>query len=178
MWEHNQTNHNHQRSRALFVPTFIIKRGTFMGSSRRSVSTNLSSCRLTNLTEATPRSSRMPRAAGAQIFIPNDSRANYDTDGSFRAMGRLLFAADEGIFTYAGQAECTSGRSTIPRYREVRKAANFSSGLPKGRRSQSGRPAARRWPRGLWGIGLSIILCNRRKWTRSGCSRLVERHAE
>jgi hypothetical protein len=116
--------------------------------------------------------------AGAQIFIPNDSRANYDTDGSFRAMGRLLFAADEGIFTYAGQAECTSGRSTIPRYREVRKAANFSSGLPKGRRSQSGRPAARRWPRGLWGIGLSIILCNRRKWTRSGCSRLVERHAE
>jgi hypothetical protein len=34
-----------------------------MGSSRRSVSTNLSSCRLTNLTEATPRSSRMPRAS-------------------------------------------------------------------------------------------------------------------
>jgi hypothetical protein len=42
--------------------------------------------------------------AGAQIFIPNDSRANYDTDDRIRAMGRLLVAGDEGIFTYAGQA--------------------------------------------------------------------------
>jgi hypothetical protein len=42
--------------------------------------------------------------AGAQLYIPNDSRANYDTDGTFRAMLRLLFAGDQGIFTYAGQA--------------------------------------------------------------------------
>jgi hypothetical protein len=41
--------------------------------------------------------------AGAQLYIPNDLRANYDTDGTFRAMGRLLFAGDKGIFTYAGQ---------------------------------------------------------------------------
>jgi hypothetical protein len=41
---------------------------------------------------------------GAQVFIPNDSRADYDTDGHVRAMGRLLFAGDKGIFTYAGQA--------------------------------------------------------------------------
>jgi hypothetical protein len=42
--------------------------------------------------------------AGAQLFIPSDSRANYDTDGRVRAMGRILFAGDQGIFTYAGQA--------------------------------------------------------------------------
>jgi hypothetical protein len=42
--------------------------------------------------------------AGAQLFIPNDLRADYDTDGTFRAMGRLLFAGDQGRFTYAGQA--------------------------------------------------------------------------
>jgi hypothetical protein len=42
--------------------------------------------------------------AGAQLFIPNDNRVNYDTDGTLRAMGRLLFAGDEGRFTYAGQA--------------------------------------------------------------------------
>lgn len=42
--------------------------------------------------------------AGAQIYVPNDNRANYDTDGTFRAMVRLLFAGDQGIFTYAGQA--------------------------------------------------------------------------
>jgi hypothetical protein len=41
--------------------------------------------------------------AGAQLFIPNDVRADYLTDGTFRAMGRLLFAGDKGIFTYAGQ---------------------------------------------------------------------------
>ena len=41
--------------------------------------------------------------ASAQIFIPNDSRVNYDTDDRIRAMARLLFAGDEGIFTYAGQ---------------------------------------------------------------------------
>jgi hypothetical protein len=42
--------------------------------------------------------------AGAQLFIPNDNRSDYDTDGTFRAMGRLLVAGDKGIFTYAGQA--------------------------------------------------------------------------
>lgn len=48
--------------------------------------------------------SRFRLGAGAQIFIPNDVRADYITDNRIRAMGRLLFAGDEGIFTYAGQA--------------------------------------------------------------------------
>lgn len=48
--------------------------------------------------------SRLRLGASAQLFLPNDSRANYDTDDRIRAMGRLLFAGDEGIFTYAGQA--------------------------------------------------------------------------
>jgi hypothetical protein len=41
--------------------------------------------------------------AGAQLFIPSDTPTNYDTDGHVRAMLRILFAGDKGIFTYAGQ---------------------------------------------------------------------------
>ena len=48
--------------------------------------------------------SRFRLGAGAQLFIPNDVRADYITDNRIRAMGRLLFAGDEGIFAYAGQA--------------------------------------------------------------------------
>jgi hypothetical protein len=43
---------------------------------------------------------------GAQLFVPNlynDARADYDTDGTYRAMGRALFAGDVGALTYAGQ---------------------------------------------------------------------------
>jgi hypothetical protein len=51
---------------------------------------------------------------GAQLFVPNGNRsypdvnqnyhANYDTDGTYRAMGRVLVAGDVGVFTYAGHA--------------------------------------------------------------------------
>jgi OOP family OmpA-OmpF porin len=51
--------------------------------------------------------------AGAQLIVPNGTRfvmdanndphASYDTDKTFRAMGRALFAGDVGLFTYAGQ---------------------------------------------------------------------------
>lgn len=51
--------------------------------------------------------------AGAQVYFPsgntcyldptNANRCDYDTDGTYRAMGRLLFAGDVGAFTYAGQ---------------------------------------------------------------------------
>lgn len=47
--------------------------------------------------------SRFRLGASAQLLIPNGNRADYDTDGTFRAMGRLLFAGDEGLLTYAGQ---------------------------------------------------------------------------
>lgn len=40
--------------------------------------------------------------AGAQLFIPNGQRADYDTDHTFRGMFRGLFAGDVGLFTYAG----------------------------------------------------------------------------
>lgn len=39
----------------------------------------------------------------AQLFVPNGERADYVTDGSYRAMARVLFAGDLGLFTYAGQ---------------------------------------------------------------------------
>ncbi len=39
--------------------------------------------------------------ASAQLFIPSGSRADYDSDETFRAMLRLLFAGDIERFTYA-----------------------------------------------------------------------------
>jgi OmpA-OmpF porin, OOP family len=42
--------------------------------------------------------------AGAQLWIPGGDRtSDYDTDGTYRAMLRVLFAGDVGLFTYAGQ---------------------------------------------------------------------------
>ena len=40
---------------------------------------------------------------GAQLYIPNGDRSDYDTDDTFRAMVRVLFAGDVGHYTYAGQ---------------------------------------------------------------------------
>jgi hypothetical protein len=41
--------------------------------------------------------------AGAQLIFPSGSRADYVTDGRYRAMFRLLPAGDVGRFSYAGQ---------------------------------------------------------------------------
>jgi hypothetical protein len=41
--------------------------------------------------------------AGAQLYVPNGDRADYDTDGSLRAMVRALAAGDVGSFAYAAQ---------------------------------------------------------------------------
>lgn len=46
---------------------------------------------------------RFRLGAGAQLIVPNGHRADYDADGTFRAMGRILFAGDMGHFSYAGQ---------------------------------------------------------------------------
>jgi hypothetical protein len=42
--------------------------------------------------------------ASAQLYVtsPNETRAEYETDGTVRAMGRLLFAGNVGMFGYAG----------------------------------------------------------------------------
>jgi len=40
--------------------------------------------------------------AGVQLVIPSGRLADYDSDGTFRAMGRVLFAGDLGMLTYAG----------------------------------------------------------------------------
>ncbi len=48
-------------------------------------------------------SGRFRLGAGAQLIVPNGHRADYDSDGTFRAMGRVLFAGDGGRFSYAGQ---------------------------------------------------------------------------
>src|SRR5580700_4616089 len=43
--------------------------------------------------------------AGAQLFVPspNTPQSEYITDGTFRAMGRVLAAGDVGPWSYAGQ---------------------------------------------------------------------------
>lgn len=41
--------------------------------------------------------------ADAQLFVPNGERAEYVTDGTYRAMIRALVAGDVGVLTYAGQ---------------------------------------------------------------------------
>jgi len=42
--------------------------------------------------------------ASAQVLVPSGERADYLTDGTYRAAGRLLFAGDLGRFAYAGYA--------------------------------------------------------------------------
>jgi hypothetical protein len=41
--------------------------------------------------------------AGAQLMIPSGDRNDYVSDGTYRAMGRVLFAGNVGLLTYAGQ---------------------------------------------------------------------------
>ena len=41
--------------------------------------------------------------AGAQLIFPSGNRADYVTDGRYRAMLRVLAAGDAGHFSYAGQ---------------------------------------------------------------------------
>ena len=40
---------------------------------------------------------------GAQLIFPSGNRADYDSDGTFRAMLRAMFAGDERYFTWAAQ---------------------------------------------------------------------------
>jgi hypothetical protein len=40
--------------------------------------------------------------AGVQLLVPSGDRSDYVTDSTYRAMGRLLFAGELGLFTYAG----------------------------------------------------------------------------
>jgi hypothetical protein len=39
---------------------------------------------------------------GAQLIVPSGDRADYVTDGTYRAMARILLAGDAGGFAYAG----------------------------------------------------------------------------
>jgi hypothetical protein len=41
--------------------------------------------------------------AGAALFVPSGDRADYDTDGTYRAMVRVLAAGNRRAFRYAGQ---------------------------------------------------------------------------
>jgi hypothetical protein len=47
--------------------------------------------------------SRLRLAASAQLIFPAGSRADYVSDGRYRAMLRFLAAGDAGRFSYAGQ---------------------------------------------------------------------------
>jgi hypothetical protein len=49
------------------------------------------------------RGSRFRLGLGGQLLVPFGTRADYDTDGTFRGMVRVLVAGDVRSFTYAGQ---------------------------------------------------------------------------
>jgi OmpA-OmpF porin, OOP family len=40
---------------------------------------------------------------GAQLIVPSGKRSDYLSDGTYRAMGRVLLAGNVGLFDYAGQ---------------------------------------------------------------------------
>ena len=46
---------------------------------------------------------RFRLGAGAQLYVPSGNRADYLTDGTYRAMGRVLAAGNLGLLTYAAQ---------------------------------------------------------------------------
>lgn len=77
--------------------------------------------------------------AGAQLIFPNGNRSDYDTDGTYRGMVRLLFAGDEGPFTYAGQLGVhlrpldDSPAPESPRGRELLFGVAAGAKLPVGR---------------------------------------------
>jgi len=47
--------------------------------------------------------SKLRLGAGTQLSFPSGNRADYVTDGRYRAMFRVLMAGDSGRFSYAGQ---------------------------------------------------------------------------
>lgn len=50
-----------------------------------------------------PANGRLRLGASAQLIFPSGNRSDYDTDGTYRGMFRLLAAGDSGRFSYAGQ---------------------------------------------------------------------------
>jgi hypothetical protein len=87
--------------------------------------------------------SRFRLGAGAQLLVPSGTRADYDTDNTFRGMIRVLFAGDVGRFTYAGQLGVhirPLGDSATP---GSPKGSELLFGVAGGARLPVGR--ARRW---------------------------------
>ena len=78
--------------------------------------------------------------AGAQLLFPSGSRADYVTDGKYRAMFRFLVAGDGGNFTYAGQLGVhvrTLNEAPVP---GSPNGSEFLYGISAGRRF-AGRPS-------------------------------------
>lgn len=84
--------------------------------------------------------------AGAQLFVPNGSRNDYDTDGTFRAMFRALFAGDAGAFTYAGHLGV-----------HVRPLDDATPGSPQGHEFLFGFAAGARLPLGRGGTWHGVL---------------------
>ena len=89
---------------------------------------------------------RFRLGAGAQLLIPSGDRAEYDTDGTFRAMLRLLVAGDVGWFVYAAQLGA-----------HVRPLDDAAPGSPHGSELLFGGAAGARFPVGRGGATAMII---------------------
>jgi hypothetical protein len=83
--------------------------------------------------------------AGAQLYVPNGSRVDYDTDGTVRAMLRALVAGDRGLFTYAAQLGV-----------HVRPLDDAASAGPRGSELLFGAAAGARFPVGPRGTVMVV----------------------
>ncbi len=91
--------------------------------------------------------------AGAQLFVPNGNtcwkdttntdRCDYDTDGTYRAMGRVLLQASSAPSRTRGRSGFTSARATTRPFRGLR-GASFSSARQAVRASPCSATAGRR----------------------------------
>jgi hypothetical protein len=80
--------------------------------------------------------------AGAQLFVPNGTRSEYDTDDTYRAMGRVLFAGDMGLFTYAGHLGVHVRPLDDARVPESPRGTEMLFGAAAGARARVGRSGA------------------------------------
>jgi hypothetical protein len=86
--------------------------------------------------------------AGAQLLVPNGNRSDYDTDGTFRGMLRVLAAGDLGSFTYAAQLGV-----------HIRPLDDAPApGSPRGSELLFGAAAGARFPAGVFGPDTALVV--------------------
>ena len=77
---------------------------------------------------------RVRLGVNAQLIFPSGTRADYDTDGTYRGIVRLLAAGDSGAFSYAGQVGMQARTLNNPAVPGGPNGDEFLYGLSGGRK--------------------------------------------